>query len=135
MNDVHLAKVAAIQRSVARARQEFAAAGDGFPEDVTRQDAAVLNVLRACETAIDLANALVREQRLGVPQSNRDSFRLLSEADVINADMATRMQRMVGFRNIAVHRYRDLDVAVLASVIRTDLGDLLQFAEVIARRK
>jgi len=135
MNDVHLAKVASIQRSVARARQEFAAAGDGFPEDVTRQDAAVLNVLRACETAIDLANALVREQRLGVPQSNRDSFRLLSEADVINADMATRMQRMVGFRNIAVHRYRDLDVAVLASVIRTDLGDLLQFAEVIARRK
>ena len=92
-------------------------------------------MLRACETAIDLANALVREQRLGVPQSNRDSFRLLSEADVINADMATRMQRMVGFRNIAVHRYRDLDVAVLASVIRTDLGDLLQFAEVIARRK
>jgi uncharacterized protein YutE (UPF0331/DUF86 family) len=133
MSEIHLAKAASMQRSVARARQECAAAGERFSEDLTRQDAAVLNVLRACETAIDLANALVRERQLGIPQSNRDSFRLLADAAVISRDLAERLQKMVGFRNVAVHRYRDLDVAVLVSVIRNDLEDLLRFAEGVAR--
>ena len=134
MSEIHLAKAASIQRSVARARQECAAAGERFSADLTRQDAAVLNVLRACETAIDLANALVRERQLGIPQSNRDSFRLLADAAVISRDLAERLQKMVGFRNVAVHRYRDLDVAVLVSVIRNDLEDLLHFAEGVARQ-
>ena len=134
MSEIHLAKAASIQRSVGRARQECVAAGERFSEDLTRQDAAVLNVLRACETAIDLANALVRERQLGIPQSNRDSFRLLADAGVISRDLAERLQKMVGFRNVAVHRYRDLDVAVLVSVIRSDLEDLLRFAEGVARQ-
>jgi len=133
MSDVHVAKVASIQRSVKRAREEFSAAGARFAQDLTRQDAAVLNVLRACESAIDLANTLIRERQIGVPPSNRDSFRLLAEAGVIPEDLATRLQKMVGFRNVAVHRYRDLDVDILTSVIRTNLDDLLRFTELIAR--
>jgi hypothetical protein len=46
-----LSKVASIQRAIGRAREEFTAAGPDLPNDLTRQDAAVLNVLRACETA------------------------------------------------------------------------------------
>ena len=93
MSEIHLAKAASIQRSVARARQECAAAGERFSEDLTRQDAAVMNVLRACETAIDLANALVRERQLGIPQSNRDSFRLLADAAVIFATSRSACRR------------------------------------------
>jgi uncharacterized protein YutE (UPF0331/DUF86 family) len=133
MSDVHLAKVAAIQRCVSRARQEYSEAGASFAADLTRQDAAVLNIMRACETAIDLANALIRERELGIPSSNRDSFRLLAEGGVIPADLASRLQRMVGFRNVAVHRYRDLDVAIIASVITRDLDDLLAFTERVVR--
>lgn len=133
MSDVHLAKIASIQRCVSRARQEYSQAGISFGTDLTRQDAAVLNIMRSCETAIDLANALIRERELGLPASNRDSFRLLAEGGVIPADLAERLQRMVGFRNVAVHRYRDLDVAIIASVITRDLDDLLAFTERVAR--
>jgi len=133
MSDVHLAKIASIQRCVSRARQEYSQAGISFGTDLTRQDAAVLNIMRSCETAIDLANALIRERELGLPASNRDSFRLLAEGGVIPADRAERLQRMVGFRNVAVHRYRNLDVAIIASVITRDLDDLLAFTERVAR--
>jgi uncharacterized protein YutE (UPF0331/DUF86 family) len=133
MSDVHLAKIASIQRSVLRAREEFAAAGRDFGRDLTRQDAAMLNVLRACESAIDLANVLIRERKLGVPQSGRDSFELLAAAGLIPVDLSSRLQRMVGFRNIAIHRYRDLDLAVLASIIGKDLDDLVRFSEWAAR--
>jgi uncharacterized protein YutE (UPF0331/DUF86 family) len=133
MTAMHLAKVASIQRSVRRAREEFAAAGTAFASDLTRQDASVMNVMRACEMSIDLAQTLVRERRLGAAASNRDVFRLLAAGELIPADLAERLQRMVGFRNVAVHRYRDLDVAIIASVITRDLDDLLAFTERVAR--
>ena len=133
MTAMHLAKVASIQRSVRRAREEFAAAGKDFASDLTRQDAAVMNVMRACEMSIDLAQTLVRERRLGAAASNRDVFRLLAAAEMIPDDLAERLQRMVGFGNVAVHRYRDLDVAIIASVITRDLDDLLAFTERVAR--
>ncbi len=48
MTDEVLAHTAAlIERSVSRAREEYAAAGEHFDTDYTRQDAAVLNIQRA----------------------------------------------------------------------------------------
>lgn len=91
------------------------------------------DVLRACETAIDLANLLVREGRLGVPQSSRDGFRFLGDAGLIPAELAMRLQKMVGFRNVVVRRYRDLDLAMLSTIIQRDLDDLLRFSELVAR--
>jgi uncharacterized protein YutE (UPF0331/DUF86 family) len=128
-----LGKIAAIERSVARARQEFATAGTTFATDYTRQDAAILNILRACETAIDLANISIRERSLGIPQSSRDSFKLLADAGLIDAEQSTRLQRMIGFRNIAVHQYRTLELPIVESVLRQGLDDLLAFCASIAR--
>jgi len=133
MSLLMLDKVAAIERSVARAREEFAAAGTQFASDFTRQDAAILNILRGCELALDLANIVVRDRRLGVPQSGRDGFRLLADANLIAPTLADRMQRMVGFRNIAVHQYQKLDIAIVAAILGRDLDDLLAYAKTIAQ--
>lgn len=128
-----LGKIAAIERSVARAREEFAAAGPNFRNDFTRQDAAILNVLRACEGAIDVANVLIRERSLGIPQSSRDSFKLLADAHLISDDLSARLQRMIGFRNIAVHQYQALELAIVEAVVQRDLDDMLAFCRTIAR--
>ncbi len=54
VDDVVLNKVATIERCVTRAREEHQAAGESFATDHSRQDAAILNVQRACEAALDL---------------------------------------------------------------------------------
>lgn len=128
-----LGKIATIERSVARAREEFDAAGDAFRQDFTRQDAAILNILRACESAIDLANILIRQRGLGIPQSSRDSFKLLADAQLIAPDSSARLQRMIGFRNVAVHQYQALEPAIVEAILRRDLEDLLAFGQTIAR--
>ena len=79
MNDVVINKIQSIQRCVRRAREEYQANRDGFAGDYTRQDAALLNVVRACETAIDLANHVIRARKLGIPVSSADSFELLED--------------------------------------------------------
>ena len=47
--------------------------------NLTRQDAATLNVERAYEAVLDTGQHLVRRERLGVPQSARDVFKLLAQ--------------------------------------------------------
>jgi len=129
MNDV-INKVQSIQRCVKRAREEHSRA-ENFIIDYTRQDAAILNVLRACELCIDLAAFVIRRRKLGVPTSSREAFELLRDAGLISSPLCDRLLRMVGFRNIAVHPYQSLDMRIVASVIQNDLDDLLAFADVI----
>jgi uncharacterized protein YutE (UPF0331/DUF86 family) len=126
-------KIAAIERSVKRAREEFAAAGTSFRSDFTRQDAAILNILRGCEQALDLANILIRERKLGMPQSSRDSFKLLVDAGLIGHELGAGLQRMIGFRNIAVHQYQQLELAIVEAILLRDLEDLLVYAGTIAK--
>ena len=123
MNNVVINKVQSIQRCVKRAREEYSQAEDFF-KDYTRQDAAMLNVLRACELCIDLAAFIISQRKLGVPTSSR-------EAGIISSQLCDRMVKMVSVRNIAVHAYHALDMKIVASVIRNDLDDLLTFADVI----
>lgn len=70
---VAAAKIATLVRCIGRARAEREQAGAAFSTDFTRQDAAILNVMRACEAAVDLANMLIRKQRLGLPGEMKES--------------------------------------------------------------
>lgn len=127
-DDVLLNKAATIERCVARAREEFAAAGAHFATDFTRQDAAVLNVQRACEAALDMGQYLIRRDKLGIPQSARDVFALLATVGWIEAPLADRLQKMVGFRNIAVHDYQALLIPIVTEVITRHLDDFLAYS-------
>lgn len=124
-DDVVLNKAATIERCLRRVREE--AAADPDLADPTHQDAAVLNLQRACQAAIDLAMRRVRTAGLGVPQDSRDAFRLLTEAGALPADLAERMQKMVGFRNVAVHEYQALSLPILRAVVADHLGEFEAF--------
>ena len=133
-DDVLFNKAATIERCVARAKEEFLAAGEHFATDFTRQDAAVLNVQRACEAALDMGQHLIRRERLGVPQSARDVFALLAQAGRIELALAQGLQRMVGFRNIAVHDYKALQLPITVAIIEKHLDEFLQYSKVLLQR-
>jgi uncharacterized protein YutE (UPF0331/DUF86 family) len=133
MNDIVINKVQSIQRCAERASEEYRLAGNDFRTDYTRQDAAVLNITRACEQAIDLANHLIRIYKMGIPVSSAESFALLAMKHVIPTSLEERMRNMVGFRNIAVHEYRQLDIDIIEAVIRTGLDDLRAFTDYVVK--
>lgn len=132
-DDVLAQKITSLQRCVARAREARQRAGDGFAANLDLQDAAVLNIIRACETAIDMANMLVRSECLGIPAESREAFDILVGEQRIAAALGQRLKKMVGFRNIAVHQYRKLSPEIVTAVIHSDLDELLEFAEQVRR--
>ena len=49
--------------------------------------------------------------------------------------MSKNMQNMIGFRNIAVHDYKQIDEEILQEVIEKHLDGLLEFARTIINLK
>lgn len=133
-DDVALNKAAIIERCVARVREEYAGDERNLTGNITRQDSIILNLQRCCEAAIDLAMHLVRRRRLGVPQETRDAFRLLHEGGVLSAELAERLMRMVGFRNVAIHDYRRLDLDIVKSIVTSNLDDFLAFTATVLKQ-
>lgn len=131
-DNVIVGKAEIIERCIGRAREELAASTN-FETDYTRQDAAILNVERACEAAIDIMTRIVRLLGLGVPSSTRDGFDRLVKAHVIDQSLADRLMRMVAFRNLAVHQYQKLDIAIVRAVIEKSLEDLLELSAIALR--
>lgn len=130
-DDVLINKAAVIERCVARAREEYAANPATFGANFTRQDAAILNIQRACEAALDMGQHLIRREKLGVPQSARDVFALLAQGGWLDAALADALKRMVGFRNIAVHDYQALQLPITVSIIEKHLDEFLQYSKAL----
>jgi uncharacterized protein YutE (UPF0331/DUF86 family) len=133
-DDVLLNKAATIERCVARAKDEYHRGPGSFLHDFTRQDAAILNIQRACEAALDMGQHLVRRERMGLPQSGRDVFELLAQSGWIDHLLADSLKRMVGFRNIAVHDYQSLQLPIAISIITDHLQNFLQYSETLLKK-
>lgn len=133
-SDILINKAASIERAVARAREEYQQDPDSFANSYTRQDAAILNIQRACEAALDMGQHLIRQQKLGVPQSSRDVFELLARAGLIEQHLADNLKRMVGFRNIAVHDYQKLQLPIVVSIITKHLDEFLEYSKALLIR-
>jgi uncharacterized protein YutE (UPF0331/DUF86 family) len=133
-DNVLLNKAATIERCVRRAREEYDKNRATFVDDFTRQDAAILNIQRACEAALDIGQYLIRREKLGLPQSSRDVFTLLVQGKIIDARLATQLQAMVGFRNIAVHDYQKLVLPIAEKILAEKLDDLLEFSALVLTR-
>jgi uncharacterized protein YutE (UPF0331/DUF86 family) len=127
-DDVLLNKAAAIERAVARVREEHAGDDRNLLENQTHQDAILLNLQRACESSIDAAMHLVRRHRLGIPQETREAFDLLHTGGLLDGILSERLKRMVGFRNVAIHEYQKLNLEIVQAVVRERLDDFLDFA-------
>ncbi len=132
-DDVILNKAASIERCLRRIEEEYAGDEQNLIGNQTKQDAIVLNLQRACETAIDLAMYVVSQRKLGVPQDSRDAFSLLQTAGILPADLTQRMNQMVGFRNVAVHEYTRLNLEVVQSIITKRLNDFRAFSSTIVK--
>jgi len=122
MHDIVLNKVATIKRGLSRIDEEYTDE-HSFKNCFTKQDSVVLNIQRACEASIDLANHLIKKNNLGIPQSSRDSFDLIAREKIISQHTADNLKKMVGLRNIAVHDYQSLNIEILIAVIQKHLTD------------
>lgn len=128
MDNILINKAAMIERCLKRIEEEYIGHEAELESNFTRQDSIILNLQRACEAAIDAAMHVVRIHKLGIPQQSRDAFAMMQEATLLDDDLSRHMQAMVGFRNVAVHDYRRLNMAILRAILNAHLDDFRRFS-------
>jgi uncharacterized protein YutE (UPF0331/DUF86 family) len=131
---VILGKTESIVRCIQRIEEDYLGFEEDFKSNFMRQDAVILNLQRACEQVIDLANHLIKIQDLTVPKNSRDSFKVLTEAGILPDALGQNLERMVGFRNVAVHEYQKINLDIVTSIVQNHLSDLRKFIGIAATR-
>lgn len=123
-------KFDSIERCIKRIYEEYEDNPENL-EDYRRMDSIVLNLQRACEVTTDIAMYIVSTRKLGTPQTKKEAFELLEQNNLISSDTCKKMKNMIGFINIAIHDYKQIDEGILKDVIENHLQDSTEFAMAI----
>ncbi len=129
--EVVSAKLESLRRCVQRIKDKTPSASAALLEDNDLQDVICLNLERAVQISVDLAAHIVAESDLPAPGSMSESFDQLRKLNVIPEELAIRMKKAVGFRNIAVHAYQEINWEIVYAVITKRLVDFVEFARAV----
>jgi uncharacterized protein YutE (UPF0331/DUF86 family) len=125
--DLLLKKAGIIERCCNRAREEYERDPTTFTDDITRQDAATLNVIRAWEAAIEMGDYVIGCARLGPAQDEREVITLLAEHGWIAPIVAENLKRTGEFCR-AEWDYQAAPLPALVTIIKRGLGDFTEYA-------
>lgn len=125
-------RVATVERHLHRIEARLPEDPDELRPMSDATDTVVLHLWQAVQIVIDVATSVCVSRGLGVPATYADAFRRLAEHDLVAADLAERLARAAGFRNVVVHAYADLDLARVHEAATTGPADLRAFLAAVA---
>ncbi|MDP1649410.1 MAG: DUF86 domain-containing protein [Rubrivivax sp.] len=125
-------KLEALRHCLQRLRDRRPADAAALAADADLQDVLVLNLSRAVQLCVDIAAHLLADTQLPVPRTMGETFTHLAAAGLVSADLARRLRRAVGFRNIAVHNYEVIDWAIVHALTGEPLADFEHLAAAVA---
>jgi len=86
----------------------------------------------ATQAAIDLAETVIAFKKFRKPTTLRESFDILQEEKIIPIELAEKMAKMVGFRNVIAYDYVDINYDKVYDVLQNDLNDIEEFLKIIS---
>ncbi|NWK55158.1 DUF86 domain-containing protein [Verrucomicrobiaceae bacterium N1E253] len=126
---VILNKLESLRRCVLRVEDKTPPSLAGLVSDADLQDIIVLNLERAVQTSVDIALHVISHLDVTPAETMRGSFETLRDAGYIDASTCTRMTKAVGFRNVAVHAYQEIDWEIVYMMITKNMNDFRMFAQ------
>lgn len=125
-----VSKTGTIERCCKRARDEYEKDPTTFVGDVTRQDAATLNVIRAWEAAVEMGDHVLASLGLGPAQDERAIVTLLAEHGWIDAALAEDLKRTGEFCR-AEWDHQAAPLPALVTIIKRGLDDFDVYARAL----
>lgn len=122
-------KLESLRRCIERVATKTPSSAAELANNLDTQDVIVLNLSRAVQLTVDVGSHMVSESKLPAPTSMRKVFDSLQGMQAISEAVSVRMKNAVGFRNVAVHCYDDLNIDIVFAICTQRLDDFKQFAE------
>jgi uncharacterized protein YutE (UPF0331/DUF86 family) len=132
-NDLLVSKTGTIERCIKRARDEYEKDPTTFVGDITRQDAATLNVIRAWEAAVEMGDYVLAHYGLGTPRDEREVISLLEQEGWIDPALGEDLKRTGEFCR-AEWDYQAAPLPALVTIIKRGLDDFDAYASALLGR-
>jgi uncharacterized protein YutE (UPF0331/DUF86 family) len=125
-------KLESLRRCVRRIKDKTPSSSAVLLKDNDLQDIICVNLERAVQVCVDLSSHIIAESDMQAPGSMGESFEQLRKLDLISDELAERMKKAVGFRNVAVHAYQEINWEIVYAIITTRLKDFVEFAQAVS---
>jgi uncharacterized protein YutE (UPF0331/DUF86 family) len=124
-------KLESLRRCVERIQGKQPLSANDLETDIDKQDIISLNLSRAVQLTVDIGVHIISSLSSQVPDTMGQTFEVLADKHVIPKELATRLKKSVGFRNIAVHNYDAINWEIVHSIVQLHLRDFSEFAKAI----
>ncbi len=104
---------------------------DAVLSDPYKRGAARYYLQVSIECCIDIGNHVIASEQFEIPTTHRETFQILSEANLIPNDFALTLQQMASMRNRLVHLYSEVDDDIVFEAILTAPTDGERFVQLI----
>jgi len=124
-------KIESLRRCLQRVTERRPASVGALVADADAQDILSLNLTRAVQLCVDIGAHLLSVEDVPPPETMGSTFSGLAAAGVIDARLAERMRAAVGFRNVAIHSYQEIDWAIVFAIATKHVVDFEDFARAV----
>ena len=126
-------KLESLRRSLRRVKEKCPQDADTLEKDYDAQDILSLNLTRAVQLCVDIGAHIIASTDFPAPDTMGQTFDVLNEIGIISAELAGRMKKTVGFRNLAVHNYAAINWAIVHNIAHSHLTDFEDFAKAVVK--
>jgi uncharacterized protein YutE (UPF0331/DUF86 family) len=124
---VILRKVSLIRHNLSRLKEKENVSLESLKNDLDIQDIVLHNLQLAIQGCIDIGSHLISDEGWGVAGSLNEIFHILQNKGVIKAEMVEKIISMVGFRNILVHEYENVNFDIVYNILHHHLRDINEY--------
>jgi len=103
---------------------------DEFVSDVEVYSAVERNLQLSVETLTDVASHVVVDENLGTFERARDLPDIFGEHNLIGEEDRETWKSMIGFRNVLVHEYVEIDRRMVYETLQHQLDDIRRLSHV-----
>lgn len=131
--DLIMRKLDSLARCVERIEEKRPATLQSLIQDVDTQDIVSLNLERAVQISVDIGAHLITDLSVSPPGTMGEVFTILAAHKVISEESSSALRRAVGFRNLSVHAYENIDWERVFDILNNRMADFREFAAAVMR--
>ncbi len=130
-NDVILKKMQSLAHCLQRLEEKRPEKLEDLLDDYDLQDIISINLERSVQLSVDIGLQALLELKSQPPETMAEVFTILGTRGIISPELAEQLKSAVGFRNIAVHEYKEIDWKIVFSLLNNNLSDFNSFMKMI----
>jgi uncharacterized protein YutE (UPF0331/DUF86 family) len=130
-NDVILKKMEALRHCVHRIEEKRPGEWQHINENYDLQDILSINLERAVQLSVDIGLQVLSLLSVKPPNTMAEVFTVLESEKVISNKAAKNLRSAVGFRNISVHEYDEINWEIVKIICTEHLNDFRNFMKAV----